>query len=201
MSQYAISIIAWWFFFIMVSRNYDHEAQAISQSMRNIFGLSGVFSWAFGSATNTIISNVIGQGKENEVGKLIAKISTISCTGMVFLVILLNIWPETFLGLYGQPATFMARAYEPLRIVSVAMILLVFGVIWLNAVVASGKTTIVFYIELIGILAYLAYNYLVMEVYKMSISVAWMSEWIYWSVMFFFSFWYIKSNRWRGNVL
>ncbi len=197
MSQLAISTGAWWVFFILVSRNYNDEDQAISQTMRNLFGLGGVFSWAFGSSANTIISNLIGQGKEKEMFSVLKKMVTISVVGMSILVLFLNLFPGTFLGLFGQKEGFIDSGTSTLRIVSSAMIILCVGVIWLNAVVATGKTQVVFWIEVAGIVSYLIYVWIVIEVMKMSIEAAWMSEWIYWIVLFLPSYFYLKYGNWQ----
>ena len=66
--------------------------------------------------------------------------------------------------------------------------MLTIGVIWLNAVVATGNTRFVFLTELTSIIAYLIYVFYVIEVKHFSVSVAWMSEWLYWTVMFLMSF-------------
>jgi len=197
MSQLAISTGAWWFFFILVSRNYTYDEQAISQSMRNLFGLGGVFSWAFGSSANTILSNLIGQGRQEEILKMVRKMCIISVTGMTVFMLILNIFPGLFLGLFGQGLSFVEAGLGPLRIVSAAMIILCVGVIWLNAVVATGKTTVVFWIEFGGIFAYLIYVWIVIEMLNLSLEVAWMSEWVYWILLFVPSYIYLKYGKWR----
>lgn len=201
MSQLAISTGAWWIFFILVSRNYTYEDQAISQTMRNLFGLGGVFSWAFGSSANTIISNMIGQGRQEEMFAIIKKLVTISVSGMTCLVVFLNVFPNLFLGLFGQTDDFVASGTSTLRIVSAAMIILCVGVIWLNAVVATGKTNVVFWIEVAGIVSYLIYVWYVIEVWKMELEIAWMSEWIYWIVLFLPSYFYLKYGNWRKGLI
>lgn len=200
MSQLAISTGAWWVFFILVSRNYTYEEQAVSQTMRNLFGLGGVFSWAFGSSANTIISNIIGQGRQEEMFGIIKKMVIISVSGMTILVIILNLFPQLFLGLFGQSGDFIISGLGPLRVVSTAMIILCVGVIWLNAVVATGKTNIVFWIEFFGILSYLIYVWVVIEVMKLSLEAAWMSEWIYWIALFLPSYLYLKFGNWRADL-
>lgn len=200
MSQLAISTGAWWVFFILVSRNYTYDEQAVSQSMRNLFGLGGVFSWAFGSSANTILSNLIGQGRQDEIFKIIGKMCYISVGGMTVFVLILNLFPNLFLGLFGQDGDFVISGTGPLRIVSAAMIILCVGVIWLNAVVATGKTQIVFWIEFGGIAAYLIYVWVVIETMKLSLSVAWMSEWVYWILLFVPSYLYLKYGKWRDHL-
>ncbi|HLO55831.1 MAG TPA: MATE family efflux transporter [Saprospiraceae bacterium] len=200
MSQYAISTGSWWVFFILISRNYTYSEQAVTQAMRNLFGLSGVFSWAFGSSANTIISNLIGQGRAEEIFDIIRKMSIISFTGMFVFVSILNIYPSLFLDLYGQGDDFVSSGLGPLRVVSLAMLILCIGVIWLNAVVATGKTKIVFYIELVGIISYLVYVWLVTEKFGLGLEVAWMSEWVYWGIMFLLSYIYLKRGKWQEGL-
>lgn len=61
--QHAISIISWVYFYILIEHHGQRDL-AISNTMRNIFGFFGVFTWAFAATSNTMVSNVIGQGKK-----------------------------------------------------------------------------------------------------------------------------------------
>lgn len=198
MLQYAVSTFAWWVFFILVSRNYTVAEQAVTQAMRNLFGLSGVFSWSFGSACNSLVSNLLGQGDRAAIFPTLRKLLIISALGMTSIVLVLNIWPTAFLNLYGQDVSFYISGLSTLRIVSLAMIILTFGVVFLNSVVATGRTDIVLYIELTGILLYSVYIWYVIEVYKLSLDVAWMSEWVYWCSILVLSIYYLKY--WMRNV-
>lgn len=200
MSQLAISTGAWWLFFILVSRNYNYDDQAISQTMRNLFGLGGVFSWAFGSSANTILSNLIGQGRQEEIFRIIRRMVVVSMTGMALLMLILNVYPTLFLGLFGQSGAFVERGMGTLRIVSAAMVLVCAGVIWLNGVIATGRTKVVFWIEFWGIVGYLVYVWLVIEVLKLSLEMAWMSEWLYWSLMLLLSYFYLRFGDWRKHL-
>ena len=200
MGQYAISTGSWWVFFILVNRNYSEMEQGISQAMRNLFGLSGVFTWSFGSATNTIISNIIGQGRWQEIRPSLIKILAISASGVLFFVIILNAWPSFFLDLYGLGPDFIEEAIGPLRVVTMAMLFLGTGVILLNAVIATGKTIVVFWIEFIGIVSYLVYIFLVIEIYHKSHSIAWMSEWVYWTVLLALSSLFLWRGQWKQSV-
>jgi Na+-driven multidrug efflux pump len=198
--QHAISIISWFFFYVLVE-HHGQTSLAVSNTMRNIFGFFGSFIWAFSSTTNTMVSNVIGQGRKDEVIGLIFRIMKLSL-GVAFMVFLfLNIFPEAFLSIYGQGAAFMQLGKPVLRIVAFAMLLMSMGTIWLNAVTGTGNGKMTFVIEVAAIALYCMYVYFVLEVKKYAITWGWMSEWIYWSVLFLFSFWYIKSKRWQKVVI
>ncbi|HYK57215.1 MAG TPA: MATE family efflux transporter, partial [Flavisolibacter sp.] len=198
--QHAISIVSWFFFYILVE-HHGQTSLAVSNTMRNIFGFFGSFIWAFSSTTNSMVSNVIGQGKKTEVMGLITKIMLMSCT-MAFLVfVFLNVFPKTFLSIYGQGEDFIQLGIPVIRVVALAMLFMSVGTIWLNAVTGTGNGKMTFIIELAAISVYCIYVYVVLELQKLSIVWGWMSELLYWSVLFSLSFAYIKSKRWHKTVI
>ncbi len=197
MVQFAISIIAWWIFYIILNRNYSYEDQAASQTMRNLFGISGVFSWAFGSTTNTMISNLIGQKKYVEIFPTLRKILAISLSGMFAFIVLINIFPEFVFFIFGQKQAFLNVGTSILRVVSCAMLLLTAGCIFLNATVATGQSMYPLISETFAITFYLIYVVIVAEILQLPSYVAWMSEWIYWSTILFLSYYFF--SKWHGK--
>jgi len=198
--QYSLSILAWTFFYILVE-HHGRQALAISNTMRNIFGLFGVFTWAFASTTNAMVSNIIGQKMEHRVLELIGKILQLSVGFAVIVAVLLNIFPELFLSVYGQDAAFTTAAIPVIRVVSSALVMMSFATIWLNAVTGTANTRINLLIEFITIIFYCLYVYLVLQQWNLSIIYGWMSEWVYWGVIFTLSWLYIRSGRWKGKVI
>ncbi len=198
--QFAISIISWEFFYILIE-HHGPRALAISNTMRNIFGLFGIFCWAFASATNTLVSNVIGQGRDEEVLPLIKRIVTMSVSMAALLCGVINIFPEFFLSFYGQDEQFITEAIPVVRIVSLALILMSVGTIWLNAVTGSGNSKVNLFIELITIVLYSVYVFVVLEWLNLSIAWGWVSEWLYWTSMFTMAYFYMKSGRWKHKTI
>jgi MATE family multidrug resistance protein len=198
--QHAISLISWVFFYILIEHHGKRDL-AISNTMRNIFGFFGVFTWAFAATTNTMVSNVIGQGKKDQVILLINKIMRISISISFCVALLLNLFPRLFLSIYGQGEEFIGDAIPVVRIVSSALILMSFSTVWLNAVTGTGNSKVTLYIETFTIILYCIYVYLVLEVFNLPISVGWMSEWLYWIMLFTASYLYIRSGKWKGKVI
>lgn len=200
--QYGISIVSWEFFFILVERNAGGPFDlAISNTMRNIFGFFGVFTWAFAATSSTMVSNIIGQKRQDEVQKLVWMIMQIS-TGIALLVALfLNLFPEQVIGMFGREQGFIDAGVPVLRVVSIAMVLTSIAVIWLNAVVGTGNTKVNLSIELFCVTLYSVYVFVVMEKLQLSIAWGWASEWIYWTAMLIPSFWYMRSGRWKNKKI
>ena len=169
--------------------------------MRNIFGVFGCVTWAFAATTNAMVSNIIGQGKKEQVNSLLKKIIKLSTGVAVVVCLLLNLFPEIFLSIFGQGDDFVAAALPVLRVVSAAMILMSFSIITLSAVTGSGNTRVTFFIELFAIIMYCIYVYLVSEYYFLPIKFGWMSEWLYWLCLFVPSLLYIRSGQWKKKVI
>jgi multidrug resistance protein, MATE family len=194
--QFSISLITWLLFFILLE-SYGDTAKAISNTMRNVFGIVGVFIWAFASTSNTMVSNLIGQKKENKVISVINRIMLLSFSLTLFMVIILNIFPHTFFSLYSQGKDFTSEGVSVLRVVSIGMLGMSIAAIWLNAVTGTGKTRMNLLIELIAVSVYILYIYFVMVRWKLSLPIAWGNELIYWTSIFSLAFIYIKSGRWK----
>jgi multidrug resistance protein, MATE family len=198
--QLAISIISWEFFYILIE-HHGQTALAVSQVMRSVFGIVGCITWALATTTSSMVSNIIGQGKKEEVYRLIGKIVKISSAFSIIMAILVNIFPALLLSLFGQDKEFIQTAIPVVRVVTVAMVLMSFSVVWLNAVTGSGNSRVTLRVEFITIVLYCIYVYVVLEVYDLSITYGWMSEWLYWLSIFFLSWRYMRSEKWKGKVI
>lgn len=196
--QFAISLITWLVFFILLEQ-YGDRAKAISNAMRNVFGIVGIFVWAFATTTNTMISNLIGQGLQHKVVGAIIKIMRLGFTLSLIMVSILNIFPEHFLKLFGQDEAFVSDALPVIRVVSLAMLAMSISTVWLNAVTGTGLTKVNLGIEIVAILLYITYIYLVMVRWHLNLAIAWANELVYWASIFILAFWYIKSGKWTSS--
>jgi multidrug resistance protein, MATE family len=198
--QYLLSIIAWMIFYILI----EHQGKrplAISNTMRNIFGVFGIFIWAFASTSNAMVSNIIGQGKKLQVIHLVKKITWLSLGFTVILCLLMNLFPNVFLYLFSDDRTFIADAIPVIRMVSIGVLGMSVSAVWLNAVTGTGNTRINLVIEIAAITLYCLYIWLVIKVWNLSLVWAWSSELLYWAVIFLFSFLYMKGGRWKKIVI
>jgi multidrug resistance protein, MATE family len=194
--QFALSIITWEYFYILIEHDGARDL-AVSNTMRNVFGIAGIFAWSFAATSNAMVSNVIGQRKKEEVMPLIMRISKVSFCFSLIIVTLFNLFPGLMLSLFGQGEDFISYATPVLRVVSSALLLQSFSVVWLNAVTGTGNTMVNLLIELVTLVLYTAYVYFVLEVWNLSLTWAWVSEWVYWISMFSMSFVYMRSGKWK----
>ncbi len=174
---------------------------AISNTMRNVFGIFGCVSWAFAATANSMVSNIIGQGLEKRVIELIKKITLLSVSYAFVVLLILNLFPRMFLSVYGQGDAFIEQAIPVARVTSLALLFMSFGTVWLNSITGTGNTRINLGIEAITLIMYIFYVWYVFEYKDWPVTVGWMSEWLYWLSMFSFSFAYMLSGRWKGKKI
>lgn len=195
--QYAISIISWEFFFILVSHD-GMLALDVSQLMRLLFGFYGIFIWAFAATSSTMVSNLVGQGLSKRVMILVGRIALLSAGSTLVVFIPVQLFTREILSIFNSDAAFLTMAVPVLRVVSVAILMMSVSTVCLNAVTGTGNTRVNLMIEMITIVMYIVYVYLVMEVYNLSIAWGWGSEWVYWTSIFIMSFAYLKSGKWNN---
>jgi putative MATE family efflux protein len=197
--QMAISVASWFFFYLLIE-HHGQTSLAISNVMRNVFGFFGVFNWAFASTANSMVSNLIGQNKKDEVLPIITKIMRLS-VGISFLFcLLLNLFPGVYFSVFGQGSQFAAEGTPTLRVVAIAVVFSSAGALWLNSVTGTGNSKITFLIELVAIVFYCLYVYLVLEVLDLSITWGWLSELLYWGIILGLSVWYIRRGKWKAGA-
>lgn len=181
--QYAVSIISWEYFYILVEHRGSIDL-AISNTMRNILGLFGCFTWAFSSTTNTMISNFIGQSQERKLIRLTWRISNLSALFAFSASLIVSINAKWLLSIYGQGDEFINLAEPVLQVVLIGMCITSISTIWMNAVVGTGHTKTALWAEIMAVVFYSIYNYIVIELLGLPLIWAWASEWLYWIVLF-----------------
>ena len=198
--QLAISLISWEFFYILIE-HHGQLALAVSAVMRVAFGIIACVSWAFASTTTAMVSNLMGQSKQEEIIPVMKRIIKISTSIAITIAILINLFPRVFLSIYGQGADFIEAGIPVLRVVTIAIVLLSFSTVWLNAITGTGNSRVTFIIELSVIVLYCLFVYLVLEVFNLPIEYGWMSEWLYWLGLFTLSYYYMRSGKWKGKKI
>jgi MATE family, multidrug efflux pump len=200
--QHAVSILAWFFFYMLVARNASQTGLAISTTIRVVFGFFGTCFWALAATTNSMVSNVIGQGKRDEVVQLIWKITKLSLGIAVVVCTILNVFPGVYLSLFRpNDASFIREGIPVLRLIGFVTLFLSMGTVWLNGVTGTGNSRVTFLVEIGAIVFYCTYVFVVLEVKHLSILWGWLSEILYWTILFSLSYFYMISKKWKGTII
>jgi putative MATE family efflux protein len=200
--QHATSVLAWFFFYMLAARNASQTGLAISTAMRTVFGFFGTCFWSLAATTNSMVSNVIGQGKREEVIRLVWKISRLGLGLAIITCIILNFFPDVYLSLFRpNDSVFVNEGTPVLRLIGFVTLFLSIGTIWLNAVTGTGNSRVTFLVEVSTLVFYCVYVFVVLEIKHLPILWGWMSEILYWTLLFSLSYLYMISKRWKQTVI
>lgn len=193
--QNLLSMIAWFLFFILIEKMGEREL-AISNLVRAVYMVLMTPIWGYASAANSMVSNVIGQGRYNDIRTLVGRIIKL-CLATTMVIALADYLSGTFLlNMTSGDAGLIRDALGSYHVILVAMVVFSIGVILLSAVSGSGNTRAAMIIEFINIGIYVLYVYFC-TVSDASIEIIWTAEITYWLLMGILSLIYFKLFRWK----
>jgi len=194
MAQQFISLSVWFVFFLFVEK-IGETALAVSNIIRSIYVLAMVPIWGFATATNTLVSVLMGEKKQEEVLSLIFKITVLCFVSVLILVSTGLLFPKSIMEIYTNNNELVTMGIPALYAVSVGALLLSIGF------VLTGKTNVSLIIEIIVLSAYVIFTYVVIIVFKGNVTQAWFAEIIYGALLSIISFAYLKTNKWQKSSI
>jgi putative MATE family efflux protein len=198
--QYLISICTWFGFFIVIE-NLGELPLAASNVMRGIYIFCGIPCWALGATANSMVSNLIGQRRQNDVIYLIKKIITLCFSVILVLCLLLFLLPSAITGIFTNDPLIIAQTILIIPTVIVALLVMSFAFICIFAVTGTGSTRVGLMIEITAIAVYIIYTYLAAYQFHLALRYIWGAEVVYWVVTFIICSLFLKSGKWKKVVV
>lgn len=198
MMQQFLSLSVWFVFFLLIEK-IGEMALAVSNIIRSVYVLLMIPIWGFATATNTLVSFILGQKKEDQVMSLIFKIAGLTIIGILSIVSVGLLFPTAILSIYTNDIALIEMGRPVLYIVSFGVLFMGLGFIFFNGISGTGKTNVSLAIELIVLSIYVAYTYTIIFVYNANITVAWTSELVYGILMATFSIIYLSTGKWKRS--
>lgn len=200
MFQYFISISTWFTFFIFIE-HMGERPLAVSNIGRSLYILLMIPASALATTVNTLVSNLIGAGRKEEVLPLINKVALISFVLMIPLMIIALVFPELFAHIYTDDASLILASISVIQIVSVANLFFAVFFIVFNGVSGTGNTRTAFLMEVITLFFYISYVYYTAIINPSSVAVVWMSEFVYWIMIGGMGYLYLLKGNWREKQI
>lgn len=194
--QNLLSMGAWFLFFVFIEKMGQREL-AISNIVRATYMVLMTPIWGYSAATNSMVSNLIGQGRSNEVLGLVKKIMWLSLLTTATICLINFVQIDFLLSITASDPGLIQDSLPSYYIILVAMFFFTAAIILLMAVSGTGKTQVTMYIEIFNIIIYLVLSYTFALVLKTSLPIVWSTEIYYWAIMGLLAFWYLKSGKWK----
>lgn len=200
MLQNTISIGAWLTFFIFVEHLGEREL-AISQIIRGIYMFIMVPMFSLADATNTFVSNLMGEKRFELIIPLILKTSFLGVLVNVLFFLILNLYPDFCLGLFTSDPSVIQESLSTLKLTSYSMFVFTLAFMPFRAVSGTGNTRTALFIESLSVGIYLVFTYYVTLILESKLWVVWSSEFVYFGFMLLLSWLYLKFGTWRDRII
>ena len=200
MIQNFISIATWFVFFLFIEHTGE-RALAVSNIVRNISGLVWMILMAFAATGSTLVSNMIGNGEGEQVMALMRKVLRFTYMVIIPLLAVICLLPEIFIMIYTDITDLVSASVPSLWVLCAAYLLTIPAFVYFQAVSGTGNAKSAFALELVALLVYVLYCFVVIEVMRSDVAVCWTAEAVYAAVMVIVCRTYLWSGRWRGKQI
>ena len=195
----AIGQGSWVFFFGMVV-TLGERALAISNLARMVYLFLSIPLWGFSSGVNTLVSNLIGQGRHEEVVAAAWKTAKLCLLVSMVLAVPVLFFPQQLLyPLLGKSDMSLIAETQPVfYLLLVILAMACIGSVFVNSLSGTGSTGYGLIMQFIAVLFYFAYIYYITNINPLGVFWVWVAEILYWAVMITLVRLFLRSERWHG---
>ena len=149
------------------------------QITRSVSTVFFVIVNSFASTTGSLVSNLIGAGQGKELFPVCHKVLRLGYAVGVPLIVM-TLWGNQWvIGFYTNNDNLVRLAFYPFIVMLLNYAFALPGYVYINAVTGTGKTKLAFIFQLITILVYLIYLYLLSECFHASLTVYMTAEYLF----------------------
>jgi putative MATE family efflux protein len=200
--QYGVGVGSWFVFFLLIEK-MGEEPLAITNLGRVVYLLLSIPCWGFASGVNTLVSNALGRGHGKQVLPIIQKTAIISFISTLLFALPVIILPQFILyPILGREDMALVVASQPVLYV-ILFILLFFSIasIYFNGLSGTGATFFALKMQSFSAVVYMGMLFIFVFVIPLSLEWVWSLEIAYWLLIFLFSFYYLRTRKWKDVVV
>lgn len=200
MIQYFVALGTWFVFFI-ATEHLGERSLAISNIVRSVSSMLFMPVSAYGTAANTLVSNLMGEGHVDQVPRVVWKIMK-QC-GVVILPIILFIFvaPAWIIRLYTEDASLIQATIPSLIVLTTSYFFAAPGSVLFQFVSGTGNTRSALAMECTTLFFYMLFVGIVAFQWAAPVSICWISEHVYWGVLLLVSYIYLKKADWQSKKI
>ncbi len=198
-AQAAIGQGSWVFFFGMVE-NLGERSLAISNLARTVYLLLSIPLWGFATGVNTLVSNLIGQNRRQEVLAAAWKTAKFCWLVSMLVAVPILLFPGTVLyPLLGKSDMSLITETQPIFYLMLGLLsLATVGSVFMNALSGTGATWFGLKLQAVCITVYLGYLFYITNLTDLGLVWVWASEILYWMMMIAMVVFYLRTEKWHG---
>ena len=200
MIQHVVSIFTWLIFFLYIE-HLGERPLAISNIVRGVSGLLWMILAAFSSTCSTLVSNIIGAGREDKVMSLIKRILKLSYAVVLGCAMLFCLFPKAIISIYTDIPDLIPATIPSMIVMCSSYIFTVGAMVFFQAVSGTGSTKAAFRLELTALVIYAIYCTITAGILKLDVAICWSAEHVYALALLIICYAYLRSGRWKNREI
>ncbi len=194
--QHLLSTGTWVIFFLMIEK-MGPPSLAASNVAKEVYMVLGVTTWGIANATNSLVSNLLGQNRHDELFVLLKKVIVVALWFSLGFFLFIQIYPQAFIRIFTNDEIIVRLAMNPVRITGGCLVMMAVASVLFRAVTGTGATRYSLLLELIVLIIYMVYVVVLINVLHVNLTMAWTSELIYWLTLGWLCYVYLRSGKWK----
>ena len=182
MGQFGMTIATWASFFFFVERVGMMELK-VSHLTRNAFMLAFVICTGLGQTTRTVVSTLLGEGRQHALRPAVLKLLALSYGGVWLLTHGYIFYPDWIARFFFEDVRGLTAMSNTLGTAFVALQFYAMSSILISVLQGAGFTKQVFAIEFVSVGIYVVFAYALTLVWPQPIDVIWRADWVYFMCM------------------
>ncbi|MDR1455904.1 MAG: MATE family efflux transporter [Tannerella sp.] len=199
MQQFA-SMSTFFLLFIVVERLGQREL-AIANIIRSVYVVMFIPVNALATTTNTLVSNIMGEGRVSQVIPLIRHMVRLSVSLMACFSLLLCIFPRAALSIYTNDAALLSDSMPSLYVIAVTALVCSMASVVFNGLSGTGNTRPAFVIELGVLVIYLLFIYVAGVQLRQPVHICYLCEFVYFLLLLTGCVLYFRFAAWEKNEM
>lgn len=199
MVQHGLVFGGWFVFFITVE-HLGERSLATTNIVRNISSFLFVFVQAFASVNSSLVGNLIGEGKSNEVMKICRKVILLCYAFVLPVVLFIAIYPNSVLQIFTDKIELITHSIPSLLVMLSSYLIAVPTFVWFCAVSGTGNTLSALWIAIISLVVYIGYISIISN-YIPNLMLLWTSEHVYFLGLLILSLYFLLCHNWKRTKL
>ncbi|MCB6974307.1 MULTISPECIES: MATE family efflux transporter [Butyricimonas] len=189
-----VSTAPWFLFFIAIERLGEVQL-AVSNITRSVSTLFFVIVNSFGATTASLVSNLIGEGKGNQLFPLCRKILKLGYAIGLPLIVLALLFSRQIMGCYTDNTRLIEIASTPFIVMLLNYLFAVPGFVYISALTGTGDTRTAFIFQVTTIIVYLIYLYVLSYCFTTPLAVYLTAEYVFVAMLGIQSYIYLKRKQ------
>ena len=191
---------SWLYFFIEIEK-LGANALAISNILRSVSSIPYVIASALSVVISSIISNLIGAGKDHEVLSTIVRTIKLGAVPYYICFLIMALFPEELLRIYTDNFDLIKHATNPFYAMLIPYVFALPALIYFYAICGTGKTKVAMFVEFLSSIVYVISIRLIIAIFDMGLTWSWTTEFYYYIIMLPISYWYMKRKKWCCEII